>query len=224
MEAALRQDPDNCDYLGAICETVGLRISMGWEVLAGTDADQMLVHGSAARGLRLPSRSADTLAQLGFGLFRTGDPEGGYGLMRKAVELNPSSVRANCLAGHAANYWGSLADAEAYFRTGLALDRHHRLYGALMTGLSRICMARGDFETAIGWADRAHRAQPHQGGAYWTLVAAHAMLGRPEQARTYLEKFRAHHPGVTIERIKSGQPSQTPLTSTLEGLEMAGLG
>ena len=222
LERALDRDPDNPDYLGTICEAISLRISMGWEDGVVADADQLF--GYASRGLRQPAVNTDRMAQFGFGLFRAGDPETGYSLMQRAADLNPNSLKAVCLAGFAAVNWGrSLADAEAYFHKGLSLDPRHRNFGAIMGGLSRIRMDQGDFEDAIRWAGRAHLANPHHGGSHWTLIAANAMLGRTEEAARCLDRFRVEHPGVTIDRIKAGQPNPARLSSTLEGLERAGL-
>lgn len=221
LEQALLREHDNPHFLATMCETIALRISMGWRDIAGVDADRLL--GYALHGLRQPTANTDLLAQFGFGLVRAGDPERGYALMRRAADLNPNNPNAVCLAGYGAVNSGRFAEGEADLRRGLSLDPSHRNYGALMGGLSRLSMARGDFEGALRWAGRAHRANPHHGGSHWTLVAANAMLGRAEDAALSLEKFRIDHPGVTIERIRSGQPNHAPLSSTLEGLERAGM-
>lgn len=221
LERALAHDPDNIRYLGGLCEAIGHRISMGWPVLEGSDADRM--HDAATHGLRQPKLDAEALAHFGFGLFRSGDPEGGYDLMRRAADLNPHNVTLACLAGQAAMNWGSLADAEVYYRKGLSLDPGHVSRGSIMGGLSRIRMAEGDFEGALLWADGARRVNPNYGGTHWTLISANAMLGRTAESGRLLDRFRSDHPGVTCDRIKTGQPARARLSSTLEGLDRAGM-
>ena len=221
LARALEQDPDNTRYLVFICEALATRISMGWASPDGTDADRLYTF--ATHGLRQPVLDSDAFLRFGFGLSRSGDPGWGYGLMRRSLDLNPNNIRAGCLTGHAAMHWGKPADAEIYLRRGLSLDPHHYSRGAIMAGLSRIRMANGDFEAALQWATRAHHANPNYGGTHWTLVAASAVLSRAEKSGCFLARFRADHPGVTVERIKSGQPGSALLTSTLEGLDRAGL-
>ena len=57
------------------------------------------------------------------------------------------------------------------------------------------------------------------------LIAANAQLGRMDEARRWLAKFRALAPGVTIASIAAGQPAYDPsrMAAILEGLRMAGL-
>jgi hypothetical protein len=57
------------------------------------------------------------------------------------------------------------------------------------------------------------------------LISANAQLGRMDEARRWLEKFRALAPGATISGIRDGQPAKDPtrMATILEGLRLAGL-
>ena len=59
----------------------------------------------------------------------------------------------------------------------------------------------------------------------WMLAAANAHLGRMVEAHRFLDDLKRVSPGVTIARIKSGQPAYDPsrLASILDGLRLAGL-
>ena len=48
---------------------------------------------------------------------------------------------------------------------------------------------------------------------------------RPEEARLYLDRLRAIAPGVSLARIKAGQPDRHPerIGAILEGLRRAGM-
>jgi TolB-like protein len=221
LERALARDPDNIRYLAAMCETIGQGICMGWPVVTGADAERLF--DCASRGLRQSALDAETLSWLGFGMFRSADPALGYGLMQRAVELNPHSLTALSLAGQAAMHWDSLADAEAYLQRGLGLDPQHSFQGGVLNGLARIRMIHGQFEEALVWAERAYVANPSFGGTRWTLIAANAQLGHAEVAAGFLDRFHTDHLGVTIKTIRAGQPTRARLSSTLEGLERAGL-
>ena len=221
LERALARDPDNIRYLAAMCETLGHGISMGWPALTGADAERLV--DCASRGLRQPAADAETLSWLGFGMFRTADPDWGYGLIQRSAELNPHSLTALSLAGQAAMHWGSLVDAEAYLRRGTVLDPQHPAQGMVLNGLARIRMIEGQFDQALVWANRAYLANRTFGGTRWTLIAANAQLGRAEVSAGFLDRFRADHPGVTIATIRAGQPTRARLSSTLEGLDRAGL-
>ena len=55
--------------------------------------------------------------------------------------------------------------------------------------------------------------------------AANAQLGRMDEARRHLAKFRTLAPDVTIASIRAGQPEYDPsrMAAILEGLRIAGL-
>jgi hypothetical protein len=57
------------------------------------------------------------------------------------------------------------------------------------------------------------------------LIAATAQLGRMDEARTWLAKFRAIAPLATVAGIREGQPAYDParMEPILDGLRMAGL-
>ena len=50
-------------------------------------------------------------------------------------------------------------------------------------------------------------------------------FGQMDEARRWLAKFLASCPGVTIARIRDGQPAKDPsrMAAILEGLRLAGL-
>ncbi|MEX0859707.1 MAG: transcriptional regulator, partial [Cucumibacter sp.] len=66
---------------------------------------------------------------------------------------------------------------------------------------------------------------PNYAPTYWMLIAANAQLGRMDEARRWLAKFRALAPGATVASIKAMQPAKDPsrMAAILEGLRLAGL-
>ena len=74
-------------------------------------------------------------------------------------------------------------------------------------------------------AERSLAVNANFDPTYWMLIAANAQLGRMDEARRWLAKFRRLAPGVTIASIKAGQPDKDPsrMAAILEGLRLAGL-
>lgn len=163
------------------------------------------------------------MCAFGFGIYHGGDPDWGYAMIQRAAELNPNSLSVACLAGNTALHWGSIEDAERYLRRGTGLDPSHPTQGNILGGLARISMIKGHFEAALVSARRAHAASPNYGAVRWTLIAANAHLGRREAAKGLLGSFNADHPDVTVQSIRAGQPNGGRMSSTLDGLDYAGL-
>lgn len=86
-------------------------------------------------------------------------------------------------------------------------------------------MVLGDYQAALGWAARSLATNPNFDPIYWMLIAANAHLGRMDEARRYLTELQRIAPGVTIERIRAGQPAKdsSRLAAILSGLRLAGL-
>jgi adenylate cyclase len=89
-----------------------------------------------------------------------------------------------------------------------------------------ILMTPGDPAAHVSISAIAHA---HMGLASyekaWMLIAANALLGRMEEAKRWLAKFRALLPDSTIARIRDGQPHKDPraMAAIFEGLRLAGL-
>jgi hypothetical protein len=86
-------------------------------------------------------------------------------------------------------------------------------------------MIFGNYLKVLDFAERSLAVRATFDPTYWMLIAANAQLGWMDEARNWLEKFRALVPGMTIARIKAGQPDKDPLriAAILEGLRLAGL-
>ena len=94
-----------------------------------------------------------------------------------------------------------------------------------MTAIAHAQMALGNYEEALKAAERSLAVNPNYPPTYWMLIAANAQLGRMDEARRWLAKFRALAPGVTIAGIRDGQPAKDPsrMAAILDGLRLAGL-
>ena len=94
-----------------------------------------------------------------------------------------------------------------------------------ITAIAHAHMARGEYEEALSEAGRSLAVNSNFDPTYWMLIAGNAQLGRMDEARDWLAKFRALSPGITIGKIRSWQPAKDPsrMAAIYQGLRLAGL-
>lgn len=223
VEAALAAEPENTAFLATACEVLGgQRIPMGWEPL--TQDDRALARTYAQRGLLSNASSASEIALFGTAMFRGGEPDFGYWTTRRGPELNPNSIMALVCAGNVVKQWGSPEEAAGYLHRALSLNPRDPLQRFSYAALSSIEMARGNYEDAIAWAQRAYTVNQYYAATHWHFIAANAQLNRLEAARAQVKRLLDIHPSTSMERIVSGQPTRTAHTAnTFDGLARAGL-
>jgi tetratricopeptide (TPR) repeat protein len=169
----------------------------------------------------------DALWMGGWGiLMLAGEHAAGMSAMERSLALNPNSALASCFFGWAQSY------RHQSQRAIEALERARRLspldpqpwvfYG----GLAHAHFAAGRWGEAIEWADRALHAQPRMTAVVGVKAAACSHLGRVEEARACVSRYRELHPGLTIGGASS--PLRLPLSpeflaTYFDGLRKAGL-
>ena len=86
-------------------------------------------------------------------------------------------------------------------------------------------MVRGNYAEAVEGATRALALNPNFDPTLWNLIAGNAHLGRMEAAHRFLAELRQIRPGITLARIRAGQPAKDPAREepTYAGLRLAGL-
>jgi len=93
-------------------------------------------------------------------------------------------------------------------------------------GVAFAHLAAGRYEEAIEWADRTLHAQPRHLATMRIKVVCLAHLGRTDDAREWLKRVLALHPGLTIAAWKAyTTPVFTPelLARYTDGLRKAGM-
>jgi Flp pilus assembly protein TadD len=139
--------------------------------------------------------------------------------------LNPNDAEVLMTAGIGNIHCGSLDDALTYFNRSMRLSPADPYVFVTLTGIACVQMALGNYAEALAVAERSLAANPNYDPTYWMLIAANAQLGRMDEARSWVSKFRALVPGMTIAKIKAAQPDKDPtrLEAILDGLRRAGL-
>lgn len=224
LDAALAMDPDNPLYLSRACWALEHRISAGWP---GTGA------ATQARCLELAERTLATgrgdardIAHAAMSLLHVGHDYGrAIAVLRRAVDMNPNSTIVNIAAGIGALHCGTLEEAEAFLSRAVALGPDDPMAHIPLSGLGQVALIRGDAAGALEFTTRSMALSTRFDAVWWVRIGALVALGRMEAAREALGRLRALTPGVTLARIRAGQPRQDParIAPLLEGLRAAGL-
>ncbi len=220
---ALAAEPDNGVILAHASWALEHRLNMGWRSLGEDDAGKCLE--LARRGLRHADGNPRVLAHCAMSLIQIGrDYDGGMAVVQAAAQANPNDLMVTIAAGVATMHCGDLESALGYFRRAIHLrptDPDNRIS---WSGTAMVHILRGEYEAALGCASRALALNDRFDPTYWMLIAANAHLGRMESARACLDRLLAIAPGITLARIRAGQPARFPrIEPVLDGMRLAGL-
>ncbi|HVY20859.1 MAG TPA: adenylate/guanylate cyclase domain-containing protein [Bauldia sp.] len=224
VKKALALDPDNAVILSLGVEILQHRFVTGWPALTDDDKDacnRMVRHAlaNARDNATVLARCGNTLVQM------MRDYEVGLATVERAVTLNPNDAEAVIIAGVCNTQCGSVDRALAYFDRVFRLNPQDPQVFIVLTGTAHALMVKGDFLGALERAETSVGINANYDPTYWMLIAADAQLGRMDEARRWLARFRSLVPDVTLGGIRAGQADKdgTRLRAILEGLRMAGL-
>jgi len=224
VSKAIALEPNNATVLGLALILLQHRFNMGWPPLTGDD--KATCRELTRRALANAHDDASVLAKCGNTLLQVNrEYDLGFATLRRAIELNPNDAEVLMIAGIGNLHCGSLDDALTYFNRATRLSPADPYAFVTLTGIASVQMAFGKYAEALAVAERSLAANPNYDPTYWMLIAANAQLGRMDEARSWVVKFRALVPGMTIAKIKAAQPDKDParLAAILEGLRLAGL-
>jgi TolB-like protein/Tfp pilus assembly protein PilF len=221
---ALELEPNNASVLAHLVWALEHRIAMGWPSIRPNDRDRCLDY--ARRAIEHCAGDPRILAPCGMALVQTGrDYVGGMQVIEAAAAANSNDLYVMCVLGVSTLHCGSLDEAASHLERALRLAPQDPDRRFALSGLAHIAIVRGDYERALYWAGRSLSVNMHYDPTYWMLISANAYLGRMEEAKHYLDRLLAIAPGVTLDRIKAGQPLLYPerIGAVLDGLRLAGL-
>ncbi|MGE0500035.1 MAG: winged helix-turn-helix domain-containing tetratricopeptide repeat protein [Rhizobiaceae bacterium] len=224
LDEALAIEPDNALILANAAWVLEHRNTMGWTSTRPDDAERCL--SLARRALANAKGDPRVMTSCGMALLQTGKEYAwGMEVVRAAAAANPNDVQAVSHAGIAVLHCGNLDDAAELMTRAVRLGGNGVAACLPLTGLAHLEVIRGNHEEALGWAARSMAVNPSYDCAYWMMIAANAHLGRMEEARHSLRQLQRIASGVTIARIRAGQPRKYPdrIEPVLEGLRLAGM-
>lgn len=143
-----------------------------------------------------------------------------------AVKLNPTLAAGFCGLGDSLAYEGRYEESIENFNKAIALSPNDPQLWAFLTYGALALLFKGDYETALAWAERASGIPNHQ---YWTTahrVVGLAHLDRQDEARAMAQRLQAENPRFSLAFAREKlfylkRPEQIALY--LEGLERAGV-
>ena len=224
LAKALAIEPQNPTYLALASWALCVPSICGWGPMS-SDARQRCIDYidrallSARDDSTVLSFCANSLTQ---GLH---DYERGIELAHYAIDANPNNLNAVSVAGVTALHFGDVQEAINYFHRGIRLNPRDPNAPWPLCGIAHAELVRGNYTEALRWAGKSFALDPQFSITYWMLIAACAHLGRMDEARVWLAKFRVLAPNVTVASIREGQPVTNPsrIAAVLEGLRLAGL-
>jgi TolB-like protein len=160
------------------------------------------------------------------------NPDEGFALLDRALNLNPYSTDGWAVSGLAHAHEGNIATALDYLERSTRLNPLHRQVPSQGSAFVVADIWVGRYEQALIWSERASRDVP---GAYTNLRTSAALLGllgRTEEARNALSQLLTMVPSLTFSRVRHQIEiiqRISPFRKTefhravYEGLRMAGL-
>jgi TolB-like protein len=153
-----------------------------------------------------------------------GQAQRALAMLDDALRANPNNPTVLALYAFTNVVRGDLKAGRAAFLRGLeispgALDNYE-----LRVGVGLSYLFDHDYEAAIEWSLRSLAANSDWLLAYWTLAAAQAQLGRPQDARDTIDRLLSKAPGIRfadMARLVARNPGRDVLL--LEGLRKAGM-
>ena len=221
---ALELEPDNASMLAHAVWALEHRNAMGWPPIGPDDQARCLDY--ARRALEHCAGDPRIMAPCGMALVQTGkDYVGGMQVIEAAAAANPNDVYVMSVLGVSTLHCGNLDEAVLHLERAMRLGPQDPDRRFAMTGIAHIAVIRGDYEQALYWAGRSLSVNARFDATYWMLISANAYLGRIEEAKLHLDRLREIAPGVSLARIKAGQPARYPerIGTVLEGLRRAGM-
>jgi tetratricopeptide (TPR) repeat protein len=220
---AVELEPNYASFLVHAGWALERNVIMGWPPLTGDDRTASLE--LVRRAIANARGDAEVLARCGGALLHMEhDYERGMQIVASAVETNPNNQMVLIFAAVAQLHCGSLEESVAFSRRAIMISPGDPAYMP-MTAIAHAQMALGNYDEALKAAERSRAVNPNYPPTYWMLISANAQLGRMDEARRWLAKFRSLTPGATIASIWSGQPQKDPsrMAAILDGLRLAGL-
>jgi TolB-like protein len=226
FERALALDPGSVE---ALVGRAGVDVTVGGLYMADDRAARLrLAEATLIKALSMAPQHA--LAHVYLGAVQTYTNRAAHGIAEyeQALALDRNLAIAHGWIGLAKYFMGRGAETEAHIQEALRLSPRDALAYRWMTfaGLAK-AQVRAEDE-AVAWLRRGIEANRNQPMLHFNLAAALARLGELDEARAAVQAGLALNPGFTINRFRSGTPSDNPTflaqrERIYQGMRMAGV-
>jgi TolB-like protein len=207
FERALALDPDNVEALigTALVDTSSIHlIDNRAERMAAAEA--VLI-----KALSMAPQHALGHLHLGIVQMFTNRAAQGIAECQQALALDRNLANAHGFIGAAKFFMGRGAETETHVNEALRLSP--RDTGAFrwmqFAGFAQLHL--GHDEAAIGWLRRGIEANRNYPLMHFTLAAALALFGEPDEGRAAVQAGLTLDPRFTIRRYRTGSPTDNPI-------------
>ncbi len=180
---------------------------------------------AAQKAVSLDPKNAEGHWMIGVGYARNHQPERGWASCETAMDLNPNNDCGYVCAGLTNMALGKPDEAIPFFQESLRLNPRFRTFTKYKY-MGHAKIHAGEDADAVTLLNKAIAASPNDATATLALVSALAMLGREDEARTTLDRFRelVGEERATIESLRASYSWMGPgVERLLEGLRRAGM-
>jgi TolB-like protein len=221
---ALAAEPQNPQYLAAQAWVLLYRPMSGWPDLTGDD--RAASRDLALRALEIGTTDPKALSFCANALLHCSeDYELTLATGRRSLVANPNMMLVVFHAAINEMHLGDLGTADALLQRALSLGPADPMYGPALAARAYIAILRGQPEAALAFAAEAMPRNLAYPPIWWMLAAGNALAGRIDEARRASAQLLRLVPGISVARIRAGQPRRFPerIEPVLAGLALAGL-
>jgi TolB-like protein/class 3 adenylate cyclase len=228
FDRALTADPDNVDALigSAAADAVeGVLL-----FVPDPMADFAAAEGKLTKALSSVPDHALGHMWLGFVNIFTRRAAQGIAECEHALALDRNLASAHAYIGTGKTLIGCAEEAEAHVGEALRLSPRDTMAYRWMNiaGIAKLYLR--SYEQAVAWFRRAIEANRNHPYAYFVLAAAHAPLGRLDEARSAVKAGLALNPAFTVSRARAAWTAMSDdptylaqMERVLEGMRKAGV-
>lgn len=155
---------------------------------------------AAETAIALDGQDTDVLGYAGCAFADMGEYQRGIGMMRRAVELDPSNAQAHAALGSALLHIGEIEGIEE-MRYGMRISPRDSRLAAWGTMLARALLSFGKVDEAIEAAEHACRCDDKIFLPRLVLAVAQNTAGKIDDARATLEDARRIRPKLNLNDI-----------------------
>lgn len=203
FERAVGLDPGYSDAFS------GIALSHTWDLIFAAPADRAssiaMAYSAAECAVALDSRSS--LARLALGAAHVWQEDFSAAIAEtgRSVELNPSNAEARLALGNRLDLIGRPAEGIRQIQLGLRLNPLDARDFVYMGYLARANISLSEYETALGWAQKALERRPDDPDLLFRLSICLAHLDDAAGARLALKRAERLRPGF-LESRRGWQP------------------
>ncbi|HEV7320504.1 MAG TPA: winged helix-turn-helix domain-containing tetratricopeptide repeat protein [Ensifer sp.] len=201
-----------------------------WRKLNGWMVDRTAEIAEGARLARLAVElgrdDAVALTRGGHALGHLADDlDAGIALIDRARLLNPNFALAWFLGGVLRVFRGETESAIKDLTHAVRLSPLDPEMFRMQTGTAIAHFFSGNYDDALVWAEKALANLPSLLAAVALAAASHALAGRPDEARRYMQRLRQLDPALSVSNLRDWLPIHRPddFKRFADGLRLAGL-